>query len=95
MPPSIKVLDKLAKMMLDDESLRFVISGNADNTGNQKINQPLSLNRAISVQKYLIKQGIKADRLLPIGLSDQFPIGDNKTIDGRQQNRSVRFQLLE
>lgn len=95
LPPSIKVLDKLAKMMLDDESLRFVISGNADNTGNQKINQPLSLNRAISVQKYLIKQGIKADRLLPIGLSDQFPIGDNKTIDGRQQNRSVRFQLLE
>lgn len=95
LPPSIKVLDKLAKMMLDDESLRFVISGNADNTGNQKINQPLSLNRAISVQKYLIKQGIKADRLLPIGLSDQFPIGDNKTTQGRQQNRSVRFQLLE
>lgn len=95
LPPTVKTLDKLVKMMLGDQTLRFVISGNADSTGSQAINRPLSLNRAVSVRNYLIKKGIAPDRLIPIGLSDRFPIGNNRTYEGRQQNRSVRFQLLE
>lgn len=95
LPQSIRALDKITKMLLSDMSLRFVLAGNTDNTGSQTINQPLSLNRAKSVRDYFIKKGIAPDRLLPIGLSDRFPIGDNKTHFGRQVNRSVRFQLLE
>ncbi len=66
--------------------------GHTDSMGSEKINIPLSLARAESVKKYLIKQGIAADRITTKGEAANYPIGDNKTISGRAKNRRVEIR---
>ncbi len=64
-----------------------VIEGHADWTGRQAYNQPLSERRAASVRDYLVAGGIDPDRLSIVGHGELRPIADNKTAEGRQQNR--------
>ncbi|MDZ7615065.1 MAG: OmpA family protein [Flavobacteriaceae bacterium] len=45
--------------------------------------------RADAVMKYLIDNGFPADKLRAVGFGSSSPIGDNKTPQGRQENRRV------
>ncbi|HQL37529.1 MAG TPA: OmpA family protein, partial [Bacillota bacterium] len=51
--------------------------------------------RAVNVVKYLIEEnGINAYRLSASGYSDQHPVADNNTAEGRQKNRRVDMVIL-
>ena len=52
-------------------------------------NWELSADRAATVARAFIAAGIKSDRLAVIGYGENFPIADNKTAEGRQQNRRI------
>jgi chemotaxis protein MotB len=52
-------------------------------------NWELSDTRATAVFRYLVSQGIAAERVRPIGYGDTQPRADNATAAGRQQNRRV------
>ena len=68
------------------------IDGYADaGTGNDRINQPLSERRARAVVDYLVRRGIEARRLTPIGYGSKRPIDTNETAEGRQMNRRMDF----
>jgi outer membrane protein OmpA-like peptidoglycan-associated protein len=54
----------------------------------------LSVERAESVKKYLVKSGIAANRILAKGQGSANPIGDNKTKEGRAQNRRVEIHSV-
>lgn len=54
----------------------------------------LSIAWAITVLKYLIKQGIKSDRLVTIGYGDTRPIADNTTEEGRRKNRRIEITVV-
>ena len=71
----------------------IIIEGHADSTGNDQINIPLSELRASQVLDYLIKAGINPDRLSVVGYGSSQPLGDNKTSEGRAQNRRVDFTV--
>jgi outer membrane protein OmpA-like peptidoglycan-associated protein len=43
------------------------------------------------VRTYLISQGLPADRIRAVGLGSQRPIADNKTPEGRANNRRVEI----
>lgn len=70
------------------------IYGHTDNTGTDKINIPLSEQRASSVKGFLVGQGILANRLSTAGLGSSQPIADNSTSVGKQQNRRVEVFIL-
>ena len=55
----------------------------------------LSNNRAKAVRQYLIKKGIDGKRLEAKGFGKTKPIGDNKTEEGREQNRRVEMNILK
>lgn len=93
-PESSGELDRLLKLLTDAPTVKIEISGHTDNKGTKAINKPLSENRAKAVVAYLVKNGIAADRLTSAGYADEQPITDNKTEDGRQQNRRVEFKVL-
>jgi len=81
-----KVIDKF------DETL-VLVEGHTDSTGSMELNQRLSEERASSVGRYLIGQGVAASRIQTQGYGPRYPIADNATPEGRAQNRRVEIQL--
>ena len=70
------------------------IFGHTDSSGNDKINIPLSNERAGSVQNFLMGQGVAAARMTAQGMGSSQPVADNSTVDGRQQNRRVEVFIF-
>ncbi len=78
-----------------ENDIDLAIIGYTDNTGSDAINNPLSLNRAKSVQNYLIGQGINASRFKYVeGKGSSDPIADNSTPAGRAKNRRAELYLV-
>ena len=93
-PESYPELNRLANVMKEVPSLKIEISGHTDNTGSAATNLRLSKERAKAVVDYLLAQEIDPSRLLYEGYGFSQPIADNKTADGRQQNRRVEFKVI-
>ena len=70
------------------------IVGHTDSTGSLQLNQNLSNQRALSVANYLSSNGIAGSRISAYGAGPNQPIADNKTAQGRMQNRRVEITLL-
>lgn len=68
--------------------------GYSDSSGSVKTNQKLSLARAESVKKYLVKKGVAASRISTRGEGSANPIADNKTREGRAKNRRVEIHSV-
>jgi len=92
-PVSFSLLDEVASAMKDHPKLTVEIQGHTDSQGDDNFNLKLSQGRAESVRTYLIKQGISSDRMVPKGYGETTPVADNRTADGRAQNRRVEFVI--
>lgn len=67
-----------------------VLYGYASSEGPAAFNQSLSLQRAVSVQNYLVTQKhIAKSRTQVVGMGIKNPIAPNSTLQGRQTNRRV------
>lgn len=87
-------VDTLVFLLQNNPNITLIISGHTDNTGTLKINDKLSLQRAMVVSNYLIKKGIDKKRLSQKGFADTRPVSDNKTLKGRAQNRRVDIEVV-
>jgi outer membrane protein OmpA-like peptidoglycan-associated protein len=90
---SIAELSKLAVSLTQNPDTDITINGHTDNTGSRAINEKLSLDRAKSVENYLVGQGLAVSRFTANGLAYDVPVGDNTTAAGRAQNRRVEIFL--
>jgi len=90
------VLEDLAALLQKYPELTSIrIEGHADSRGTDEYNQKLSERRAAAVERFLVERGVDADRLETVGKGEREPIGDNRTKEGRWQNRRVDFSILE
>jgi outer membrane protein OmpA-like peptidoglycan-associated protein len=87
-------LTQFANSLKSNADTYVEIYGHTDNTGTDKINIPLSEQRAGSVKGFLVGQGILASRLATAGLGSSQPVADNSTSVGKQQNRRVEVFIL-
>lgn len=71
----------------------YEIQGHTDNVGSDTNNMVLSQKRAQTVLDYLISKGVSGSRLKAVGYGESQPRFDNKTVDGRAQNR--RIEIVE
>ncbi len=92
---SYSVLDEVLASLTEWPEIKIEISGHTDNTGSAKLNKELSYNRAKAVREYFITKGISADRLTAVGYGPDKPVADNKTADGRAQNRRVELHRID
>lgn len=69
------------------------IEVHSDSTGVAAFNQQLSEKRALAVARWLVAHNIDCKRLVAVGFGDTKPIADNKTPDGRAQNRRTVFAI--
>jgi len=89
---SYAYLDKIATFMLNTNN-RVEIKGHTDNRGTEDYNMKLSKQRAEAVYKYLLKKGVKADKLSYSYYGLTQPVASNDTEEGRRQNRRVEFEI--
>jgi OOP family OmpA-OmpF porin len=87
-------LDPVAAILAKYPNVSIAIGGHTDNTGAEKLNSKLSINRATVVAKYLTKKGVDAKRITTSGFAYAKPIADNKTKDGRAQNRRAELTAV-
>ena len=75
-------LDELVKLLEQNPNVTIELSAHCDYKGSDAYNKKLSQKRAETVVRYLIKKGIKADRLTPVGY-------------GKQKPKTIRKKLTE
>ena len=90
-PESMEEIQKVADYMKKNPSARFEVQGHTDNQGSDKINDPLSQQRAEAVVKALEGLGCDPFNMRAVGKGSHDPIADNATEDGRAKNRRVEF----
>ena len=93
-PQFKNTLDSVATVLKTYPDSTIVVSGHTDTTGNDAINNPLSVNRANSVESYLESQGISSSRITSRGYGSKQPIASNATEAGRAQNRRVEIAII-
>ncbi len=82
-------LDNLIAAAKAEPTWKLAIEGHTDSSGAADHNQKLSEQRAAAVKAYLVKAGVKADRLSTSGFGASAPVSTNDTTLGRSQNRRV------
>ena len=98
-PDAAVVLDKLAKILVDNPNIRVEIGSHTDSRGASDANMKLSQNRSESVVAYLIGKGITKSRLVAKGYGESQLV--NKCADGvpcteveHQANRRTVIEIL-
>ncbi len=94
-PQSLGIVLQISQVLLQDENMKLNIIGHTDADGNSDNNLKLSKERAASVKNALVDiYNIPASRLQTDGKGASIPVADNKTADGKSQNRRVEFIKL-
>lgn len=91
-PESLPALEHV-KAYLEAKSFITMmrIEVHTDAAGDERKNQTLSEQRALSVGRWLVEHGIDCKRLLCTGFGSNKPVQANDTPEGRAANRRVEF----
>ena len=95
-PESYRLLDDVATVILTTPDIgRIEIEGHTDSQGSEAYNLRLSQQRADAVRDYLVRQSVPTEQLLSKGFGETLPIDTNKTPNGREANRRVKFTRID
>ena len=88
--------DAIKPFKAENRGVYFEIEGHTDATGSEAVNMKLGEERGMAVRNYLASEhGIALSRLSVISYGKSKPVADNKTREGRAQNRRVVIRVLE
>lgn len=94
-PESFGVLKEIAGVLSENPDVKVKIIGHTDSDGDDAKNLDLSKRRAASVKNALASEfKIDASRMETDGMGETKPVADNKTAEGKAQNRRVEFVKL-
>ncbi len=89
---SYGLLDDVAAIVVAHPELTSIrIEGHTDSRGGSADNLDLSQRRADSVKRYLMEQGVEADRLEAVGYGEERPLDARNTPSAWAKNRRVDF----
>ena len=72
---------------------KVTIIGHTDNVGESEDNEWIGQQRANSVMRYLVSQGVSGDKITAISRGENEPIDDNRTQEGRRKNRRIEIKI--
>ncbi|MBR5984631.1 MAG: PD40 domain-containing protein [Bacteroidales bacterium] len=94
-PQYTKNLDELVVYMKDNPGAKIEIGGHTDYVGTEEYNFLLSGRRAMAVKDYLVKGGVKQDKVEIKKYGESAPIASNNSDATRRYNRRIEFKVLE
>lgn len=88
-------LDAIAAKLASDKKLIVELVGYTDSVGDREYNILLSEKRVDNVLRYLVENGnLELYRINRLGMGEANPAADNRTREGRAQNRRVTVRIL-
>jgi outer membrane protein OmpA-like peptidoglycan-associated protein len=90
---SLSSLRRLHRFLQENSKVSILITGHTDNLGSDEYNLKLSLQRAQSVQDYLVKQGVKLDRIKVAGKGFREPMVPNTSPNNQAKNRRITVSV--
>jgi outer membrane protein OmpA-like peptidoglycan-associated protein len=90
-----KIDEMIGKLLADPKGAYFEIEGHTDNVGDKTANERLGMARAETVKRYLYEQHkIPLHRMNILSYGEEKPAAENKTKEGRAQNRRVVIRVI-
>jgi peptidoglycan-associated lipoprotein len=89
-----RILTENAKMLLAHPTVIIQIEGHCDERGSNEYNLALGERRAVSAKLYLIKLGVKSNRLSTISYGEEMPVDPGHTEEAWDKNRRCHFVIL-
>jgi outer membrane protein OmpA-like peptidoglycan-associated protein len=95
-PQFYSTLDQVAQTLASYPSTLIDVYGHTDPSGGDRINVPLSQNRAQSVANYLSQRGVDRSRIATQGFGSSQPLAGNmnRTESERAANRRVELRVV-
>lgn len=97
-PEGRDALSQIAQVLQTIQDREFQVVGHTDNIPIRSrrfaSNWELSAARAVNVARFLIEQGMSAERISAAGYADTQPVASNSTPEGRAQNRRIEIVLM-
>ena len=90
----VRLNDVATALTKEDPLSKMVVEGHTDSQGAEAYNQDLSQHRAQVGRDYLVTRGIASDRITAQGFGPTRAIADNKSPEGRANNRRVEIVVL-
>jgi outer membrane protein OmpA-like peptidoglycan-associated protein len=89
-------LDKMiTDLQADPKGVYFEIEGHTDSIGSPRSNEVLGMKRAEAVKRYLYEtHQVPLHKINVISYGEEKPVSDNKTRQGRAENRRVVLRML-
>lgn len=92
LPAAIIKLNEVADALIKgNPDSNITVEGHTDSQGQRQYNMDLSKKRADAVRDQLVARGVAADRIKSTGLGPDRPVADNKSAEGRANNRRVEI----
>jgi outer membrane protein OmpA-like peptidoglycan-associated protein len=92
LPAATTKLNEVADALIKgNPDANITIEGHTDSQGQLQHNMELSQRRAESVKSQLVARGVAADRIKTVGVGPDRPLADNKSPEGRANNRRVEI----
>ncbi|MBX3231713.1 MAG: DUF4398 and OmpA-like domain-containing protein [Labilithrix sp.] len=88
---TVKVNEVADALIKGNPDANITIEGHTDSQGSRDHNMVLSQQRAESVKAALVARGVAADRIKTVGVGPDRPLADNKSTEGRANNRRVEI----
>ena len=89
------VLDRYVDAMQRNPEVVVSVEGHTDNRGPAAGNLELSKERVLSVVRYMVGNGISANRIKQYAYGESRPRAANATAEGRERNRRIEIKVLE
>ncbi|GGW83087.1 sortase-associated OmpA-like protein PdsO [Alteromonas halophila] len=64
-------LDLIADALTRHNQLQVRLTGHADNRGDEKFNEALSMQRALNVKRYLVEKGVSPKQILTVAVGER------------------------
>lgn len=94
-PASDSILTLAYETLVAYPDMEVRITGHTDNVGKRDKNLKLSKDRAESVKNWLVKRGIKPERITTEGYGPDRPITLNDTPENKAKNRRIEFERIK
>jgi peptidoglycan-associated lipoprotein len=89
-----RLTDFADKLKTDNRNVYLEIQGHTDAKGPEPLNEQLGEKRAEAVRLFMNQHGVPLNRMATISYGKQDPVADNKTRQGRAENRRVVLVVM-